>query len=335
VIGYYVHHVGRGHLRHAQSIAAELKQPLTGLSSLPRPAGWRGDWITLARDDEAVHPVDPRAFGQLHWAPRGDTGLRARMAAIARWIETTGPTVLVVDVSVEVAVCARLFGIPVVVMALPGNRSDPAHRLGYSLADKIIAPWPPGLAALDRPLGSWVKRTVHVGGISRFAGRDRPAPAGRGSARVLVLEGTGGAARTDAEIQAAAAATPGHSWRRLGIGSWVADPWETICRADVVVSHAGLGALADIAAARRPAIVFPQPRPHDEQQVTVAALSDAKLAVTAPGWPEPHEWPHYLEQAGRLGGAGWARWCAHDGGARRAAAAITRVAGEVRSCASR
>ena len=55
VIGYYVHHQGRGHLHRALAIAAHAGTAITGLSSCPRPAGWPGDWIELA-DDAGARP---------------------------------------------------------------------------------------------------------------------------------------------------------------------------------------------------------------------------------------------------------------------------------------
>ena len=53
MIGYYVHHLGRGHLEMARCVAARLTGDVTGLSSLARPAGWPGEWLTLPRDDAA------------------------------------------------------------------------------------------------------------------------------------------------------------------------------------------------------------------------------------------------------------------------------------------
>ena len=43
------------------------------------------------------------------------------MARLSAWIAESRPRVIVVDVSVEVALLARLFGIPVVSVALPGR----------------------------------------------------------------------------------------------------------------------------------------------------------------------------------------------------------------------
>src|SRR5690606_3210462 len=85
VIGYYVHHHGRGHLSRATAIAAALETEVTVLSSLTAPADWSGPWIELPRDDED-HGRSPDANGRLHWAPIHSNGLRERMSAISRWI---------------------------------------------------------------------------------------------------------------------------------------------------------------------------------------------------------------------------------------------------------
>jgi hypothetical protein len=326
MIGYYIHHVGRGHLRNALCIAAAVDGEVTGLSSIPRPDSWVGDWVELDRDDRHGPARDPRAHGQLHWAPAHDRGLAARMARLAAWIDDVRPAALVVDVSVEVALFARLMGIPTIVMALPGDRSDPAHRLGYAQAEAVLAAWPAGLGDLDRDLRPWASRTHHIGGLSLFAGRAAPT-APRRRRRVLVLQGNGGTSVGPADVAAAAAATPDWEWARSGPGAWSEDPWPALCSADVVVTHAGLGALADVAAAARPAIVIPEDRPHDEQHATARALAEAGLALTASRWPEEDRWPGLLTSALEVGGSGWHRWRT-AGAAQRAARIVEVVAGD-------
>lgn len=329
MIGYYIHHVGAGHLQQARCIAAELSGDVTGLSSLARPAGWPGDWVRLPRDDAAAYAVRPTASGQLHWAPLHDTGLRGRMAAIAAWISQAAPSVMMVDVSVEVSVLARLMGVPVVTMVLPGSRSDQPHRLGYALAEMLIAPWLPSMSALlldDADLASGKMR--HVGAFSRFDGR-RPEPgsgARGGTPTVLVLYGRGGSGIAEHDIRVAAAATPGWSWVVLGSGAgcWQDDPWTALCRADVVVTHGGQNAVAEVAAARKPAVIIPQSRPHGEQMATARALESAGLAVIAGSWPAATDWPSVLRAAARRGGDRWESWSSGTG-ARRAARLIESV----------
>ena len=332
MIGYYVHHVGHGHARRALGIAQELADDVTGLSSLPAPTGWTGSWISLTRDDDddligtsATVGVDVTASDRLHWVPRGHRGLRTRMARIAGFIEETSPAVLVSDVSVEVALLGRLLGVPVVSVALPGSRSDPAHRLGWDVSDLVLCPCPESLAPQLLDLGGTRTPVCWSGSFSRY---DRsplgPATAGR---HVVVLQGAGGDAWTESQLARAAEATPCWAWTVLGPAParWVDDPRSLLCTADVVVTHAGLGALGEVAALRRPAVVIPQERPHDEQHRTGRALAQSGLAVVAAKWPAVADWPVLLERAQRLGGGGWARWS--DGaGAERAANAIAAVA---------
>jgi hypothetical protein len=153
MIGYYVHHQGSGHGHRAVSVNRLAGVELTGLSTAPRPAGWTGPWGDLP-DDAGIGPeVDVTAHGRLHYVPLGSRGLSRRMAMIAAWIEAARPEALVVDVSVEVALLARLHGLPVVVVAQPGHREDAAHRLGYDVASSIVAPWPRQLGGCgERPL---------------------------------------------------------------------------------------------------------------------------------------------------------------------------------------
>jgi hypothetical protein len=324
VIGYYAHHHGDGHLARATAIAAHLDRPVTLLSSRPAPAAWSGASVLLARDDEpAPGPLaDATAQGVLHWAPLHHAGLRERMGQLAAWIAAQRPRLLVADVSVEVALLARLTGTPVVVVAPPGRRDDPPHRLAYTTARAVLAPWP----AWAQPLQGPDVPVRCVGAFSRFDGRPTAArpPGGR---RVLVLGGRGGTAVTGEDLEAARRATPGWSWAALGppAGRWVDDPWPLLCGADVVVTHAGANALAEVAASRRPAVVIPQPRPHDEQQHAAAALDAAGLAVVAAQWPASAQWPALLERATAIGGMRWARWAPGDG-ARRAAALLEELA---------
>ncbi len=316
MIGYYVHHQGRGHLHRAQALAEALDERVTGLSSLPRPASWTGPWLTLPRDDVRPDPTGVTAGGRLHWVPRHDPGLRARSALLASWLERSRPRLVVVDVSVEVALLVRLHGVPVVTVVLPGRRTDPAHLLGFRVSDALVAFSPLPAAALVPGLPDDVAaRVCSVGAISRFPVA-RPAERRPGPPRAVVLAGQGGPGARggcpspvpdEATLRRSAA---GWEWSVLGgPGAWVEDPSPALRDADVVVTHAGEGALADVAAQRRPAVVVPDERPFAEQETTAALLAQGDWpAVVLPRVPDDG-WPEVLRRAASLDGGGWARWC--------------------------
>jgi hypothetical protein len=329
MIGWYVHHHGSGHVTRAATIAAHLRLPVTGFSTRARPEGWSGGWRQLPDDAGADGPgcADVTAGSTLHWVPRHHDGLRARMAALAASFADGRIRLVVVDVSVEVTVLARLFGVPVVVVAQPGDRTDRAHRTAYDMAERILAPWP---ALPSRPWPSgWAAKTEYLGGISRYDRATPSVPAGS-EPTVLVVWGRGGLDVPWQAVVEAATATPEWSWlvagpppsRRAGgdppnlrdLG-WVPDLWPLLCAANVVVTHAGQNAVAEVAAARRPAVIVPQGRPFSEQTATADALERASIAAVARSWPPPPAWRSVLASAVRLGGGGWSRWSSGHGAA--------------------
>jgi hypothetical protein len=337
VIGYYVHHVGRGHLHRAQALAGELEahgEQVTGLSSLGRPAGWPGEWILLPRDDEGpgASARDVTANGRLHWAPLRDEGLRARMAAVSAWIGLAHPDLMVVDVSVELVLLSRLHGVPTLAVVLPGRRDDPAHTLGFEAADALVSFWPADVTGMTHGLSATaLERLVPVGAMSRHPVRSEALPVCRsvGRRRVVVLLGAGGHDIRSADVERARRMTPEWDWTVLdgSPGTWVADTSAVLAAADVVVTHAGQNAIAETASARRPAVVIPQSRPHDEQQVTGSVLGTGWPAVVCATWPATG-WPDLLDRVAALDGQEWSRWCDGLAGARFAELAL-RVRGEI------
>ena len=346
MIGYYVHHHGLGHLTRLEAVAEHLRSPVTGLSSLPSPPSWGQDWVQLERDDRvppaAALLADPTAHGVLHWAPQHDPGLADRMATVAEWIRRACPSLVVVDVSVEVAVLSRLCGVPVVVLAMPGVRTDRTHSLAYDLADALLAPWPE-TAHTDGWPPAWLAKLWAVGALSRFDGREpartpgedsgyavgtdalhlgqsmSPAEATTAARRVLLVWGGGGHGTSAAQVAAARAATPGWDWVERGPGSPSPDLWSELAAADVVVTHGGQNAVAEVAAARRPAVVVAQPRPFDEQVATARAVDRLGAAVGLDTWPEAASWPGILDRAVRRGGEGWRAWSTGRGAVSAAA----------------
>lgn len=232
MIGWYVHDHGSGHRRRLEAVAPYLRTPVTGMGSGPGADGV--DWLPLPLDATGAPgsaAVDPTAGGALHWAPLGETGMLGRAQAVAGWVRETGCRLLVVDVSVEMLLLARLLGVATVAVVQPGVRDDAAHRLGYDTATALLAPWPreagtsgpPGLATSeDGAVDGLAARTVWTGAFSRADRADRAPEGARapfcshpGRCVALVL-GTGGHRITRRDVHAAAAATPGWCWHVAG-----------------------------------------------------------------------------------------------------------------------
>ena len=308
-VGYYAHHHGRGHVTRAGLVLPHVRAAATLFTSSPGAEAPGAETVRLPldlpRDD-----VDRESAAPLHYAPTGHAGLRARMTRLAAWA-ADGPATLCVDVSVEVAVLGRLLSMPVAVVRQHGTRWDEGHALAYQLATQLVAPFPASLEEPDAP--AWVRdKTVYVGGFSRLDGRVRLEPEPR---TVAVLGGGGArgpgsdAAWTPRDVARAARATPGWRWTWIGaetpIGApgnlrglgWTDDPFPTLARAEVVIAHGGHNAVMEAAAADRPLVVVPAPRPFDEQARKAAALGRVGAAVVRGRWPEPSAWAGVLAEA--------------------------------------
>jgi UDP:flavonoid glycosyltransferase YjiC (YdhE family) len=323
-VGYYVHHAGSGHRHRALALAGRLAQrgvEVTGLGSLPRPADWPGGedrWVRLEADDEPAPGDDAEAtaHGLLHWAPLGHRGLSRRAAQLSAWLDATRPGLLVSDVSQEVSLLARLHGVRVASVLLPGHRDDRAHALGLGVSDAVVGFWPASADGMTGGLPADVASRVQaLGGQSRFAPVTAPRRArSTGAGHLVVLAGTGGGAEPlVAAAEAAMRGLPGWTCRVLGgPGAWVEEPFAALCEADVVLTHAGQNALAEVAAARVPAVVVPQPRPFAEQVTTgrVLAVGDWPVVVVEPDDVATADgsWSRVVERAADLDGDRWAPW---------------------------
>ena len=329
MIGYYAHHRGAGHLHRAMSIARELGEPVTILSSSPRPVAWDGGWVDLPLDHSAHDrdaAADASAHGALHWAPLGSAPLAARMSAISGWLRSATPSAVVVDVSVEVALLVRLHGVPVISIAQPGDRADAPHALGYRASSAIVAVWPPDIAAL-RVADDIAPRIEAVGAISRIP---TVAPLDRDPQQITVLGGFGtrGASALDAVVAAAREAVPNARWVTLS-GADTETVAHTLRTSSLVFAHCGENALAEIAASRIPAVIVPEDRPHDEQHAMGRALAASRVPVVVVDTDLANiDWTAVVRDAAALDGDAWEFWCDGEAAA-RAAAIIRRVASEV------
>jgi hypothetical protein len=308
-IGYYVHHQGDGHRQRALAIAKAAPGCFTLLGT--GLAGRTDDVPCLELADDyggSVHSNHWIGIGEsLHYAPHFHDGIRARVATLSAWIAREKPSLMVVDVSVEVAMLARLTSTPMVYFRLSGRRRDSPHLDTFRAAVAIIAPFH---RELDDPnVEAWVRdKTTYLPGLSRAV-----TCQGEAGDTILVVGGRGGRPFEGADLAAAATATPDKRWRVIGpvtapehlppnltIAGWVETAAEEIASAGIVIGHAGDGLVSAVIAAGRPFICLPQPRPFDEQMVKARRLEALGIAIVLETWPPPAAWPGLLRRARNL-----------------------------------
>ena len=312
-IGYYVHHHGDGHRQRAIAIGQALGHGVTliGTGLDGRGSGFPVLDLPDDRLDGSFAGSDgtdrPAA---LHYAPVDHEGIRQRTAHLARWIACERPRLLVVDVSVEIAMLARLASVPTIYVRLSGKRLDPPHLDAFRGATALLAPFDEALD--DNQIPDWIRaKTFFAPGIVRVNVRAQAIE----KDVVLVVLGRGGGVSDGNRWAAAARAVPDRQWRILGpctvpsssppnltLYGWVDDANASIAKAGVVVGAAGDGVVSAVLASDRPFICLPEPRPFDEQVSKARRLEALGAAIISLDWPCPSDWPRLLEEAAQASG---------------------------------
>ncbi|WP_353951691.1 glycosyltransferase [Knoellia sp. S7-12] len=349
-VGWYVHHHGAGHRTRATVVGSELVArgaDVTLLGSvLDRASARAGSLSTVLLAMDAPLPeggtesgADVTVHGRMHWAPLWHSGFRERMTTIARWVQVEEPDVIVVDVSCEVAVMVRLLGIPVVIVAQPGDRRDPAHSAALDAASAVLAPWPSWATEQIWQRAGAASSTpghppvVAVGGITRRAAAGGP-PATPGLSLVPSRERPRGLLLTGSEgfddpqlPEVITKAVPEVDWMMAGGGAWLPNIQKHLAGSDIVVTHAGQNAIADVAGWGVPAVVVPQSRPFAEQAHMGDVLGGSGIAhVVHHDDVKGADWGDLVRQARADGGQSWEKWGC-QGAAARAASLVEVVAG--------
>ncbi|GGJ91766.1 hypothetical protein [Pseudomonas matsuisoli] len=335
-IGYYVHHQGAGHLTRALAIAPHLQRQVTLIGSsvpdvLPHSSA---SFLRLPMD--VAPDMHVESFETLHYAPLAVDGLRERMGMLGTWFQQNWPCVLVVDVSVEVATFARLFGVPTIYIRQHGRRDDGPHRQAYAMATRLLAPYPRAMEGETTP-DDVIAKTDHVGWVSRYSPEVANASQ-RG--RVLVINGRGGTAFDYQGIAALAEACPEWTIRVAGeLGGVSArdlppnlhclgrlhEPLEEMRKAEIIIGSTGDSLVSECAALGRRFIGVAEDRPYEEQRLQARRLNTLGVAIGLQSWPAANEWPALLDKARALPIEPWQALVDVDA-PKRAAAAIEAVA---------
>ncbi|MHC5307068.1 glycosyltransferase [Bartonella sp. LJL80] len=307
-IGIYVHHHGDGHRQRALSIAQQAPDQFTLLGTNLKGRTGRIACLDLPDDSLAAgmgFPAVP-THPSLHYAPLHHDGLRKRNRMICEWIEVTRPSLMLVDVSVEIATLASLNGLPFIYTRLSGERRDTAHESIFRAAAGLLCPFHSLLDAPDTE--DWIKiKSVYFSGLSQTLSSFRTI-----AKSLLVVLGRGGHSIDLTNL--AEMASELTEWRidvigpldtrpdlptNLHIHGWVDQVGPYIARANVVVGACGDGLLGDVTALGKPFIALPQARPFGEQHEKARRLAEIHAAITCEAWPA--SWRTLLEKAKKLG----------------------------------
>lgn len=321
-IGFYVHHQGSGHFIRALSIAQKLKNYHitffgSGLKDFQDQIPGHIKQIYLDPDfDEGKIISDEPYPDVFHYAPLGIAGLRQRNAALVNWFSNSWPCLLIVDVSVEITLLARLCGVPSIVIKLNGHRNDLPHISAFQSCEKILAPYPKWME--DETTTAWLRdKTVFTGGFCRYSLSNRSCISPEKKNTVVVMIGSGGTKLTEDMLKNMAENCPGKSITVLGLKNigpklpdnlqfcgQVADPFEWLCEAELVVGSGGDNVVMEMAWLQKKFICIPEERPFEEQISKAKKLKEKGLAIIV-NELENADWPELFLQAKNLDPAGW------------------------------
>ena len=327
LIGWYVHHHGSGHAQRTRQLIDGLDARVHVLTSAPgrfREHPAVEQLITL--EDDAVPGDHTPPCDTFHYTPMRNPTVQRRMQTVANWMVETQPDLLVVDLSVEITLLARLFGVPTCVVRLHGHRDDTAHTQCFRSAARILAPFPACME--DQHTPDWLRqKTVYLGGFSRFSERklsraDAREQIGYASAAPLVViaNGSGGGAHPLDYWCCVARAHPDIRWLLIGKSpaalpasipdnlrprGYVTDTFPYLRAADYVVGSAGTNTVMEVAAARGRYISLPEKRPFEEQYCKALTLERLGAAVVRASRPAAVEWNNLLQRADRIDLTNW------------------------------
>lgn len=313
-VGYYVHHHGAGHGMRALAIARHMECDVTLIGSRLPDGPYPANVKALQLPGDTAPGMHVESFPALHYAPLAVEGLRERMGLLADWMREAWPCVLVVDVSVEVAMLARLFGVPCVYMRQHGERTDAAHLQAYASASRLLAPFPVQMECSQMP--EWVlAKSAYSGWISRYS-EQRVSTVQSTNDSVLLMTGQGGTAFTAATLAAIAHRCPGYDFRVAGtlpaadvqlpanltLLGQLDDPLPELLRAEVIVGSAGDNVVAEVANLGGRLIAVAEQRPFEEQRLQALQLERLGVAIGLSGVPSAEDWPALLDRARQLPG---------------------------------
>lgn len=293
MIGYYAHSHGSGHCNYANILGRMFGGELTVFTDRDYIFAKDVDVVKLENENPNGMEFDRNIFSEpraLHYAPINMRKITRRNRSILEGVIRRDIRLLIIDVSVEVAMLARVSSIPYAYVRLQGDRNDLPHLNAYEGASFLIAYFPKEMELSDTP--KWVQRkTVYLGFVSKYTFEavrtKRPSeyrPTGRPI--LLYIQGFGGNEPIYLEnlhenFDIYLIGPESDCYEHSGIMHLgVVDCIRTfIEHADVVVASCGANMTSEILTLKKKFVAVPEIRPYVEQVSMAKSLQKAGWAV--------------------------------------------------------
>lgn len=280
MLGYYAHSHGSGHCNYANIFSKIFGSALTIFTDRGHAFDNPEQVVMLENENpdgtEFVREdfPEPRA---LHYAPVNIKKITQRNLSILDSILQKKISILIIDVSVEIAMLARVSSIPYVYVRLQGDRNDIPHLNAYEGASFLLAYYPREMEALDTP--AWIKdKTIYLGFLSKFMFGvnilERPQEYGENLRPILLyLTGFGGSLVPDFKglykdydlfaIGPGRVRNKALGFEHIGV---VKDTRPYIEHADAIVAACGANTTSEILSLGKKFIAVPEKRHYNEQR---------------------------------------------------------------------
>ncbi len=313
MIGYYAHSHGSGHCNYANLFGKIFGESLTVFTDRGHAFDSGTEVIMLENEDPDGTEYDRDIFPEpraLHYAPVNIAKITRRNKSILDNILSRNISLLIIDVSVEIAMLARVSSIPYAYVRLQGDRNDIAHLNAFEGASFLLAYFPREMESENT--ASWiVDKTIYLGFLSKFMfGKGitkRPQEFGPIKNPVLLyLTGFGGSSPLnfksfvdDYDIYAIG---PGHMGQKnsgaLQIGV-VENTRRFLEHADVVVAACGSNTTSEILSLGKRFVAVPEKRQYREQERMAENLDRLGWAIDYSRFRNLNEAVTAINMAGR------------------------------------
>lgn len=291
-IGIYAHYHGSGHCSYANQIASyNVKNYVVFTSSdytfLPEV-----DTLKLPDEDPTENDITSRTklASFLHYNPQGNRKVVLRSALMISEIVRGEIDLLLVDVSVEIAMLARISSIPYAYCRMMGNRDDEGHKIAYQGAQFLYAFYPESFEPADTP--DWIRnKTMYLGFTSPKGMQTSFSAVSENPKSILVMHGQGGNEFNQTTLEQIESQFPNTTIKLIGryeglidtaqstIYNFVDNPEEFITEADLIIASCGSNTVSLLLSMGKRFLAIPEGRPYDEQEVFSVQLESQGLCT--------------------------------------------------------